>query len=162
MVEVADAHVRLQKKLRANDHDVYACTANSRPPHVHLGSQRFQENIDRGTFGCVAAELSLRQPRIDPAAPAAATAAQAPSRKTFVDAIAEIAGRPGQEAVVDATPACAASWLDEWKWYGQSRQAWLTASAETAKTWPLRASNAAPKASSSSSKGVWCGTRPPE
>ena len=92
------------------------------------------------SFGCVAAELYLRRPLIAPAATAAATAAQAPSGKTFVDAIAAIVGRPGQEAVVDAMPACAASWLDELpffkKWYGQSGQAWLTASAETAKAWP--------------------------
>ena len=31
----------------------------------------------------------------------------------FVDAIAAIVGRPGQEAVVDAMPACTASWLEE-------------------------------------------------
>ena len=53
------------------------------------------------------------------------------------DAIAAIVGPPGQ---VVGLPAFAASWLDELpffkKWYGQSGQAWLTASAETAKAWP--------------------------
>ena len=139
-VQMADAHGRLRKKLRASDHDVYVCTDNYRPPDVHLGSQRFQEDIDMWSFGCVAAELYLRQPLIDPAATKAAKAAQAPSGKTFVDAIAAIVGRPGQEAVVDAMPACVASWLDELpffrKWYKQSGQAWLTASAEAAKAWP--------------------------
>ena len=53
------------------------------------------------------------------------------------DAIAAIVGPPGQ---VVGLPAFAASWLDELpffkKWYVQSGQAWLTASAETAKAWP--------------------------
>lgn len=137
-VAIADAHLRLQKKMRASDNDVYVCTPNYRPPDVGLGSQRFQEDVDMWSFGCVAVELYLRRPLIVPAA-TAATAAQAPSCKTFVDAIAAIVGRPGQEAVADAMPACAASWLDELpffrKWYGHPT-AWLTASAETAKAWP--------------------------
>jgi hypothetical protein len=131
-LEMADAHVRLQKKLRASDHDVYVCTPNYRPPDVHLGNQRFQEDIDMWSFGCVAAELYLRQPLIDPAA-----TAQAQSGKTFVDAIAAIVGRPGQEQGASWLDA---SWLDEMpffrKWYGQSGQAWQTASAEAAKAWP--------------------------
>ena len=61
------------------------------------------------SFGCVAAELYSHQMLIAPAA----TAEQAPSGKDFVDAIAAIVGRPGQEADVDVMPACAASWLDE-------------------------------------------------
>jgi len=130
-VEMADAHFRLQKKIRASDNNVFVCTANYRPPDVHLGSQRFQEDIDMWSFGCVAAELYSRQPFIAPAAS---------SGKSFVDAIAAIVGRPGQEAVADAMPACAASWLEELplfkKWYGQSGKAWLRASAETAKAWP--------------------------
>ena len=104
VVEMADAHFRLQKKFRASDNNVHVCTANYRPPDVHLGSQRFQEDIDMWSFGCVAAELYSRQPFIAPAAA---------SGKSFVDAIAAIVGRPGQEAVADAMPACAASWLEE-------------------------------------------------
>ena len=126
----------MQKKLRNSDHDIQVRTPNYRPPDVTLGSQRFQEDFDMWSFGCVAAELYSRQPLIAPAA----TAEQAPSGKDFADAIAAIVGRPGQEADVDVMPACAASWLDELpffkKWYGQSGQAWLTASAETAKAWP--------------------------
>ena len=138
-VAIADPHVRLHKKLRPNDDDVCVCTSNYRPPDVHLGNQRFQEDIDMWSFGCVAAELFLRRPLIVPAA-TAAKAAQAPSScKAYVDAIAAIVGRPGQEAVADAMPACAASWLDELpffrKWYGPPT-AWLTASAGTAKAWP--------------------------
>ena len=140
VVVMADAHFRLQKKMRPSDRNVNVCTPHYRPPDVHLGSQRYQEDIDMWSFGCVAAELYLRQPLFDPVSTAAATATQAPSGKTFVDAIAAIVGRPGQEAAVDAMPACAASWLDELpffrKWYGQSGQAWLTASAEAAKAWP--------------------------
>ena len=140
LVEMADPHVRLRKKLRASDDDIQVCTPNYRPPDVTLGSQRWGEDFDMWSFGCVAAELYLRQPLIAPAATAPRRAAQAPSGKTFVDAIAAIVGRPGQEADVDVMPACAASWLDELpffkKWYGQSGQAWLTASAETAKAWP--------------------------
>ena len=88
------------------------------------------------SFGCVAAELYSHEMLFDPAA----TAKQAPSGKDFVDAIAAIVGRPGQEADTDVMPACAASWLHELpffqKWYGQSGPAWLTASAETTKAWP--------------------------
>ena len=136
LVEMADPHVRLQKKLRASDHDIQVCTVNYRPPDVTLGSQRFQEDFDMWSFGCVAAELYSGQMLIAPAA----TAEQAPSGKDFVDAIAAIVGRPGQEADGDVMTACAASWLDELpffqKWYRQSGQAWLAASAETAKAWP--------------------------
>ena len=135
MVEMADAHVRLQKKLRTSDNDNPVCSANYRPPDVTLGSQRFQEELDMWSFGCLAAELFLRRPLIAPE-----SEGWQRSGKTFVDAIAAIVGRPGQEADVDGMPVCAASWLDQLpffkKWYGQSGQAWLTASAETAKAWP--------------------------
>ena len=57
LVEMADPHVRLQKKLRASDHDIRVCKVNYRPPGVTLGSQRFQEDFDMWSFGCVAAEL---------------------------------------------------------------------------------------------------------
>ena len=57
LVEMADPHVRLRKKLRASDHDIQVCTPNYRPPDVTLGSQRFQEDFDMWSFGCVAAEL---------------------------------------------------------------------------------------------------------
>ena len=136
LVELADPHLRLQKKLRASDHNIPVCTRNYRPPDVTLGRQRFQEDFDMWSFGCVAAELYSHQMLIDPAA----TAEQAPSGKDFVDAIAAIVGRPGQEADVDVMPVCAASWLDQLpffkKWYGQSGQAWLTARAETSQPWP--------------------------
>jgi hypothetical protein len=143
LVEVADAHVRLRKKLRASDNDVYVCTANYKLPDVHLGRQCFQADIDMWSFGCVAAELYSRQPLIAPAA-------ASPSGKTFEDDIAAIVGGPGQEAVVwDAMPACLASWLEELpffkKWYGQSGQAWLRASAETAKAWPPRCLEGCPE-----------------
>ena len=110
LVEMADAHVRLQKKLRSSDHDVQVCTPNYRAPEVTLGSQHFETGLDVWSFGCVAAEIYSRQPLIFPAAP---TAEQAPSGKYFVDAIAAIVGRPGQGADVDVMPVCAASWLDE-------------------------------------------------
>ena len=161
LVAMADPHVRLQKKFRASDHNigVAVCTPNYRPPDVTLGSQRYQEDLDMWSFGCVAAELYSRQPLIAPAA----TAEQAPSGKTFVDAIAAIVGRPGPEAAVDVMPASgrfvdaiattvdaiAASWLDELpffkKWYGQSGQAWLTAWAETAQPWPPRCLEGCPE-----------------
>ena len=145
LVELADPHLRLQKKLRASDDDIPVCTVNYRAPDVTLGNQRFQEDLDMWSFGCVAAELYSHEVLFAPAA----TAKQAPSGKDFVDAIAAIVGRPGQEADVDVMPACAASWLDELpffkKWYRQSGQAWLTASVETAKRRdPLRASKALP------------------
>ena len=144
-VEMADPHFRLQKKLRASDHDILVCTVNYRPPDVTLGSQRFQEDFDMWSFGCVAAELYSHQLLIVPAA----TAEPAPPGKDFVEAIAAIVGCPGQDADVDVMPACAAAWLDELpffkKWYGQSGQAWLTASVETAKRRDtLRASKALP------------------
>ena len=45
LVELADPHVRLQKKLRASDHDIQVCTVNYRPPDVTLGSQRYQDLV---------------------------------------------------------------------------------------------------------------------
>ena len=96
----------MQKKLRASDQDIPVGTLHYRPPDVTLGSQRFQEDFDMWSFGCVAAELYSHQKLIDPAA-------KAPSGKDFVDAIAAIVGRPGQEADVDVMPVCAASWLDQ-------------------------------------------------
>ena len=135
-VELADPHLRLQKKLRPSDNEIAVCTRNYRPPDVILGSQHYQDEFDMWSFGCVAAELYSHQMLIDPAA----TAEQAPSGKDFVYAIAAIVGRPGQEADVDVMPLCAASWLDQLpffkKWYGQSGLAWLTSSVGTAKAWP--------------------------
>ena len=164
LVAMADPHDRLQKKFRAGgDHYIDVCTPTYRPPDVTLGNQLYQGDLDIWSFGCVAAELYSRQPLIAPAA----TAEQEPSGKNIVDAIAAIVGRPGQEAAIAPTvDAFAASWLEQLpffkKWYGQSGQAWLTARAATAQPWPLIASKATPKASSSSSESVWCGTRPPE
>ena len=144
-VEMADPHVRLLKKLRASDHNIQGCAVNYRPPDVTLGSQRFQEAFDMWSFWCFAAELYPREMLIAPSA----TAGQAPSGKDFVDAIAAIVGRPGQEADVDVMTACAASWLDELpffqKWYRQSGQAWLTALADTAQPWPLRCLEGCPE-----------------
>ena len=97
VMEMADPHVRLQKKLRASGDDVGVCTPNYRPPDVFLGNQRFQEDLDMWSFGCVAAELYSGQMLIAPAA----TAEQAPSGKDFVDAIAAIVGRPSQEVDAD-------------------------------------------------------------
>ena len=136
LVVLADPHARLQKKLGVSDNDGQVGTPNYRPPDVTLGSQRWGEDFDMWSFGCVAAELYSGQMLIAPAA----TAEQAPSGKDFVDAIAAIVGRPSQEADAAVMPACAASWLHELpffqKWYGQSGPAWLTASAETTKAWP--------------------------
>ena len=56
------------------------------------------------SFGCVAAELYSRQPLIAPGKPS-----RMQSGKDFVDAIAAIVGRPGQEADVDVMPAAQAS-----------------------------------------------------
>ena len=106
LVEMADPHVRLRKKLRTSDQDIQVCTPNYRPPDVTLGNQLCEEDFDMWSFGCVAAELYSHRMLIDPAA----TAEQAPSGKHFVDAIAATVGRPSQEAAV--MPACAASWLD--------------------------------------------------
>lgn len=142
VVEMADAHFRLTKKLRHSDDSVRVCTSNYRPPDVHLGNQRFQEELDMWSFGCVAAELYSRQPLINPAAVRSPTAATAPSSKLFLDAIAATVGLPGQEAVAGAMPACAAEWLDGLpffrKWYGQSGKDWLTTSvsAEWLHAWP--------------------------
>ena len=116
VAELADPQARLQKRLRQSDTDVNVGTANYRPPDVHLGSQRYQEDIDIWSFGCVAAELYLRKPLILPAETAPATLLEE-QNKTFVDAIAWIVGNPDQED---------AWWLDELpffkKWYGQGAQ----------------------------------------
>ena len=78
-VEIADPHVRLQKKLRLGDNNIYVCTPNYGPPDVWLGSQQYQEDLDMWSFGCVAAEVYSRDVLIVPAA----TAKQAPCPKQF-------------------------------------------------------------------------------
>ena len=112
MALMADPHVRLQKKFRADDHND-VCTSNYRPPDVTLGSQRYQEDLDMWSFGCVAAELYLKRPLIDPAG----TAPYAPSRKEFVDEIVAIVGPPPLWRLGDAigpnVAAIPASWLEE-------------------------------------------------
>ena len=139
LVAMADPHVRLQKKFRASgDHYIDVCTPIYRPPDVTLGNQRYQQDLDMWSFGCVAAELYSRQPLIV-AVPK--TEEEKASEKIVVDAIAATVGRPGQEAAGASTvDAFAASWLDEMpffkKWYKQSGQAWLTARAETSQPWP--------------------------
>ena len=135
LVELADPHLRLQKKLRPSDNEIAVCTANYRPPDVILGCQRYQEDFDMWCFGLVAAELYSRKVLIE--SPAATPTCQSfRSGEYFVDAIVAIVGRPPMWM----GGVCAASWLDQLpffkKWYGQSGQAWLTASAETAKAWP--------------------------
>ena len=118
MLELADPHVRLQKKLRVGDYDIPVCTPNYRPPDVILGCQRFQEEFDMWSFGCLAAELYLRRPLIDPVA----TAGEGPSGKSFVASIAAVVGLPGQEDGSDAASDDAVSWLEQLpffpKWYG--------------------------------------------
>ena len=139
LVAMADPHVRLQKKFRGSgDHCIDVCTPIYKPPDVTLGNQRYQQDLDMWSFGCVAAELYSRQPLIV-AVPK--TEEEKASEKIVVDAIAATVGRPGQEAAGASTvDAFAASWLDEMpffkKWYGQSGQAWLTARAETSQPWP--------------------------
>ena len=131
-VEIADPHVRLQKKLRFGDNDIHVGTPNYRPPDVWLGSQQYQEDLDMWSFGCAAAEIYSRQILIAPAA----TAKQAQSPKQFFEAIAAIV--PSLKNW--SRQSCPASWLEELpffkKWYGCSGQAWLTHRAETAKPWP--------------------------
>jgi len=118
MVEMADAHVRLQKKLRTSDNNNPVCSANYKPPDVFLGSRRFQEDLDTWSFGCLAAELFLRRPLIAPESKEwERMNLRGRTGKTFVDAIAWIVGNPDQED---------AWWLDELpffkKWYGQGAQ----------------------------------------
>lgn len=131
-VEIADPHVRLRKKLRLGDNDLYVCTPNYRPPDVLLGSQQFQQDLDMWSFGCTAAEIYSHRILIAPAA----TAMQPHSPKQFVEAIAAIVPSLRNSS----RPSCPASWLEELpffkKWYGCSGQAWLTVRAESAKPWP--------------------------
>ena len=140
-VEIADPHVRLQKKLRLDDNNIHVCTPNYRPPDVWLGSQQYQEDLDMWSFGCVAAEIYSRQMLIAPAA----TAKHAQSHTQFLKAIATIVPslkNPSQQW-------CPASWLEELpffkKWYGCSGQAWVTAWAEKAKPWPPKCLKGCPE-----------------
>jgi serine/threonine protein kinase len=57
LVELADPHLRLQKKLRPSDNEIAVCTLNYRPPDVLLGSQCYGEDFDVWCFGLVAAGL---------------------------------------------------------------------------------------------------------
>ena len=65
-IDAADTHIRLVKKLRPSDsgEDVGVTTPQYRPPDVFLGNQRFREDLDMWSLGCVAAELFSRQPLI--------------------------------------------------------------------------------------------------
>ena len=92
-VELADHHARLQKKARPSDHDVNVTTPAYRPPDVFLGNQRFGAELDMRSFGCLAAELHTRRPLVAP------SATEGLSGKDFLEAIREIVGRPGQEAL---------------------------------------------------------------
>ena len=107
LVEMADPHARMQKKLRASDNDIHVCTPHYRPPDVALGNQHFQEDLDMWSFGCVAAELYSHRPLMDPA-----PAKKDPGSKDFVDAIVAIVGPPGLGAD-DGWRAWAASWLED-------------------------------------------------
>ena len=100
--------------------------------------QRFQEDVDMWSVGCLAAELSARRPLYDPEAHAEQSGT--PAGKRFLDAITAIVGGPGQEGFVYVTPVPAAAWLDSLpfleKFYKQSGQDWLTSAAATAKPRP--------------------------
>ena len=137
-VEIADSHVRLQKKLRPGEDSIHVCTQNYRPPDVWLGNQHFQEDMDMWSFGCVAAEMYSRQLLIFFPFPAA-TAQQAVSPVRYVDAIA---------ATVPPLRACP-TWLERLPffktWYGVSGNIWLKAYAQTAGPWPPRCLEGCPK-----------------
>ena len=133
-VEIADPHLRLQKKLRLGVDNLHVCTPNYKPPDVWLGNQQYGEELDMWSFGCVAAEVYSRKVLIAPAG----TTKQAQSPIKFFEAIAAIV--PNLHNWPPQT--CPASWLEEKpffkKWYGCSGQEWLKAQAATARTWPPR------------------------
>ena len=134
--------------MRPSDTDIGVATPNYRPPDVFLGDQRFQDELDMWSFGCLVVELYTRQPlfflefenRWPKGHP-----------KDFVDAIRATVGLPGMEPKPYREPEGVSAsldvgaWLDTLpffsKWYKQSGQAWITA--ETAKTgdgrgkWPV-------------------------
>ena len=85
-VEIADPHVRLQKKFRPGDTNIYVCTPNYRPPDVWLGSQQYEADLDMWSFGCVAAEIYSRQVLINPAV----TAKNVHGSIQFLEAVAAI------------------------------------------------------------------------
>ena len=95
--------------------------------------QRFQEDVDMWSVGCLAAECYTRRPLFDPGVDAEQSGT--PAGKRFLDAITAIVGGPGQE-----TPVHAAARLDSLpffpKFYRQSGEDWLTSVAATAKPWP--------------------------
>ena len=57
---------RIQWKQRPTDESVHICTGQYRPPDMLLGSLRFGPDLDLWSLGCVAAELSLREPLFHP------------------------------------------------------------------------------------------------
>ena len=117
-MEIADPHVRLQKRLRSGDNDLHVCTLDYRPPDVLFGNKQFQEDLGMWSFGCVAAEIYSRRILIA----SAATAKQGHSPKQFVEAIAATVPSLRNSSRL----SCPASWLEQLpffkKWCGCSGQ----------------------------------------
>ena len=92
MCVMAEPGFRLQKRLRSSDNDLGVCTLNYRPPDVCLGSQRYQDDLDMWSLGCVAAELYMGHPLF------LSSPTREPSVKDFVGAIFVLLGPPRTES----------------------------------------------------------------
>ena len=63
---LSSAFFRSLWKARPSDQTVPICTALYRHPDMLLGSLRFGPDLDLWSLGCVAAELFLREPLLQP------------------------------------------------------------------------------------------------
>ena len=64
MSQLASLAVRNVLKLRTSDKSLGICTLQYRSPDLCLGDQRYGTEVDMWSFGCVAAELVLREPLV--------------------------------------------------------------------------------------------------
>ena len=127
LLEMADPHVRLQKKLRFSEDNIDVCTPKYKPPDVCLGNRHYGEDLDMWAFGLVAAEIYSKEVLIVP---------EAQSPVTYFEAIAKMVPSSNNWPL----HSCPASWLEGLpffkKWYRRSGKDWLRAQARTPKPWP--------------------------
>ena len=102
---MSEPNFRLQKRPKSGDCDLRVCTVHYRPPDVCLGDQRYGDELDMWSLGCVAAELVSGLPLFH------ARTQEAPV-KEFVDAIFKLLGPPEDSTWLESLPYFQ-------RWYGR-------------------------------------------
>ena len=125
---MSEPNFRMQKRLRIGDCDLRVCTINYRPPDVCLGDQRYGDEFDIWSLGCVAAELVTGLPLFHARTSAAHV-------KEFVDAIFKLLGPPEDSTWLESLPYFQ-------RWYGKTA---ATAGLKSGSRWPPQSLEGCPK-----------------